>query len=170
MREREENFFTKHQKLIFCLAIIVLLLNIALYFLVPQQKSVQFSDTATEYSLTDNSFAREHKVEIDGYFMDSIVLGDTFTGTFVIEGLQGTEREDNAGLLQDGRIWRVVSQNENEQSADPDAAAVRYDKENNVWLISLRDPDHFLVIGIPTRQAACWRYAEAFGLDYQPEA
>ncbi len=170
MQEREETFFSKHYKLIFGLAFVVIFLNIALYFLVPQQKTVQVSGVVTEYSLTDSSFAREHEVEIDGFFMNSIALEDTFTGTFVIEGLRGTEREDKAELLQDGHTWKVVSQSENTQSDGPEAAVVRYDKENDVWLIALRDPDHFLVIGVPTRQAACWRYAEAFGLAYQPEA
>lgn len=166
MQEREENFFTRNRKLIFYAAIIVLLLNVAVYFLVPQQKTVKYSGVVTEYSLTDSSFAAEHEAQIDGYFMNSIVLGDTFTGTFAVEGVQGAEPADKAELLQDGRLWQVRSQD----GAAAEISGVRYDRENGVWLISLRDPDHFIAIGISGRPAACWRYAEAFGLHYQPEA
>ena len=170
MQEREGGFFTKHQKLIFWLAVIVVLVNIGIYLLVPQQKTVQFSGTVTEFSLTDSSFALDHDVVIDGYFLNSALLEDLFEGTFAVSGLEKTEVSDRAYLQQDGHLWRVYGRDEAGQPFSTGIAAVRYDKENDVWLISLNDPDHFLAVGIPTRQAACWRYAEAFGLSYKPEA
>ena len=170
MRDREENFFTKHQKLFFVLAIVVVLLNIGIYLIVPQQRSVQYTGTVTEYSLADSSFAAEHDVTIDGIFMDSILLEDTFEGTFAVSGLEKTETSDGAYLQRDGQLWRVYARDGAGNPLATGIAAVRYDRENGVWLMQLDDPDHFLVIGVSARNAACWRYAEAFGLSYKPEA
>lgn len=170
MQERDGNFLTKHQKLFFTLAVIVVLLNIGIYLLVPQQRNVQYTGTVTEYSLTDSTFAAEHDVLIDGYFMQSVLLADTFEGTFAVSGLEGTEESDGAFLQRDGQLWRVYARDGAGQPLTTGIAAVRYDKENDIWLMQRTDPDHFLVIGVSARNAACWRYAEAFGLSYKPEA
>ena len=170
MQDREENFFTKHQKLFFVLAIVVVLLNIGIYLLVPQQRDVQFTGTVTEYSLTDSTFAAEHEVLIDGCFMESVLLKDIFEGSFAVSGLDRTETADGAFLQRDGHLWRVYARDGAGQPLTTGIAAVRYDKENDIWLMQRTDPDHFLVIGVSARNAACWRYAEAFGLSYKPEA
>ena len=170
MREQEEGFFSRHRKLFFGFAVVVLLINIILYLLVPQQTTVRYSGTVTEYSLTDSSFAQEHDVCIDGSFMDSILLEDAFDGSFAVSGLKRTERSDRVRLQRDGQLWRVYAQDEAGQPLGTDIAAVRYDREDDIWLIGLQDADHFLAIGVPTRQAGCWRYADSFGLTYRPEA
>ena len=48
MHQQEENWFTRHKKFIFGFAVVVLLLNLLVALLAPQQTKVSWSGEATE--------------------------------------------------------------------------------------------------------------------------
>ena len=86
MHQQEENWFTRHKKFIFGFAVVVLLLNLLVALLAPQQTKVSWSGEATEYAVNDDDFAEVHTVALEGTLTSSVIGGTRFDGTLTISG------------------------------------------------------------------------------------
>lgn len=64
----------------------------------PFPTKVRCAGTAVEYSLSDESFAVEHQILIEGRYYRSVFLKDFYKGTFYISGVRDLEPDKQVTL------------------------------------------------------------------------
>lgn len=104
MGEENQNWFTRHRNAVLGIAIAVILLNIALYVFVPEQTEVLIDQTVTEYAADDESFAKEHTLQLSGMLTRSMLAKSTFEGTIWMSDVEGMDAPMGVHLTRaDGR-------------------------------------------------------------------
>ena len=176
MHQQEENWFTRHKKFIFGFAVVVLLLNLLVALLAPQQTKVSWSGEATEYAVNDDDFAEVHTVALEGTLTSSVIGGTRFDGTLTISGYDELDGM-TLHLERKNKRWQG---NFNTAAGQPVTTVVHEiygtkDFENlilDLWT-SVEEADdgrmhyefdlpaaHVLAFGVDTRMAALRRYLD----------
>ena len=155
MLGKEENWFQKHRGFILGFAIAVVLLNIALFILLPSETAVVSSGTGVEYSTADEAFAAEHEVQLSGTLVKAAFRPSAFAGELHIDGaawaLYGTHDESG---------WKMEIQPSEQGSSDPGCALldVRGDRDLTTVVLLLEgdgaDDVRFLSLAAGNRAAA----------------
>ena len=105
MNEESNNIFGRHRNLIFGFAVVILILNIALFVLVPQQTPVEINETVTEYAADDEAFAAEHTLQLTGTLTKSMIAKNTFEGTIWMSGVDGLDAPLGVHLTREDGRW-----------------------------------------------------------------
>lgn len=105
MNEESNNIFGRHRNLIFGFAVVILILNIALFVLVPQQTPIEINETVTEYAADDESFAVEHTLQLTGTLTKSMIAKNTFEGTIWMSGVDGLDTPLAMHLTREDGRW-----------------------------------------------------------------
>ena len=92
MLGRKETWFHRNRGFVLGFAAVVVLLNIALYILLPSETPVLSSGTGVEYSTADEAFAASHEVELKGVLTKRSFRPSTFEGEVRIDGAVWTRR------------------------------------------------------------------------------
>lgn len=158
MLGREETWFHKNRGFILGFSVVIVVLNIALFLLVPLEKVVSIDAAAPEFSAVDEAFRTEHTVQLDGTIISRSFQPDTFEGTLCVDGA-------SAGLngTRENGVWKFTWDGaQNDQILD-----LRGDREltNLVILFSAEaDGIRFLSVRADNRTAALHQRNE-----YYPE-
>ena len=107
MNEESNNIFGRHRNLIFGFAVVILILNIALFVLVPQQTPVEINETVTEYAADDENFAVEHTVQLTGTLTKSMIAKNTFEGTIWMSDVDGLDAPLGVHLTREDGRWHA---------------------------------------------------------------
>lgn len=176
MNERGITWFGRNRGFIFGFAVVILVLNLVILVLAPQQTPIRYTGTETAYDPQDESFAEEHTVIIDGTLTKSVFGKPQFQGTFYIDGVeQLTEdmtleltRENgrwNGGFLDGPRLVMTVGIADIEADKNfGDIIVVFWDRfeESGDHVMAAVDPENarFLCVGAKSRYQAIYRQQE----------
>lgn len=105
MGEESNNIFGRHRNLIFGFAVVILILNVVLFVLVPQQTPVAIDQTVTEYAADDEDFAAEHTLQLTGTLTKSVIAKNTFEGTIWMSGVDGLDAPLGVHLTREDGRW-----------------------------------------------------------------
>jgi len=141
MNEESNNIFGRHRNLIFGFAVVILILNIALFVLVPQQTPVEINETVTEYAADDENFAVEHTVQLTGTLTKSMIAKNTFEGTIWMSDVDGLDAPLGVHLTREDGRWHGYFTDESgqPQGASSDLAEINAGKDFDDIVITFWD-------------------------------
>lgn len=160
-------------------------LNVLIYLFVPTQKHISCDTDAIIYSVADESYEKPCHVSIDGYLTKSILLKNSFEGSFYITDIPGLEegmtlhltREDGAWkgyfctqagqTIQTG-VWDVEATKDFEKITVAFASVYQKD-EASIESSFSKDSATFLALDTPNRIYALRQYQELIASHYPDE-
>lgn len=170
--ERQENWFSRHRTFIFGFAVVIVLLNLALFLLVPQQRAIVWEGEATEYAVDAEDFAELRTVKLDAVLTTSILGGTSLDGTLTISGHGLTETPFH--LERQNRRWVGSFRDASGQPRTTEVHEIYSTKELETIVIDFwthfdqtdtqttaaLNPEsaHFLALDATSRQAALRQY------------
>lgn len=169
-------WFGKNRRFIFGFAVVILVLNLVILVLMPQQTAVRYTGTETAYDPQDESFAEEHTVTIDGTLTKSIFGKPQFLGTFYIDGVERLTEELMLELTREDGRWNGSFRDAAGQAMTVGIADIEADKnfgdiivifwdrfeESGDRVMASADPENarFLCVGAKSRYQAVYRQQE----------
>ena len=176
---KEKSWFQRHNTFFFVLALVVLVLNLVIWIFVPLKGTLRLETTAMEYSVSDESYAKERKIVIDGLLTQSVIYPDTFVGKFDIifeedepaqdltvhltrkDGKWQGHYEDAYGQAITTRVYDIEATKDFEKFTI--ALLTKYEKQGDTLTAGF-DPDNatFIAIGAESRVQALAQYRSFF--------
>ncbi len=81
----------KRSKTLLTVAVVLVVLNVLLFFLVPTQKNISYDEDAVIYSVSDEHYEKPCHVTLTGTLTQSVLLKDVFEGSLYITDVPGLE-------------------------------------------------------------------------------
>lgn len=159
MLGKKESWFQRNRGFILGFAVVVAVLNIALFIAMPTQSAVRFAGEAQEYAVLDETFVREHSVELEGTLTSRTFRPTEFAGTLCLDGTEW----NLVGARADG-VWEL-GVTAPELGADaPKVLAVRGDRELTSVVVLLEEGEdaRFISLHAGNRVAAMRNFETYF--------
>lgn len=176
MNERGITWFGRNRGFIFGFAVVILVLNLVILALTPQQTPIRYTGMETAYDPQDESFAEEHTVTIDGTLTKSMFGKPQFLGTFYVDGVERLTEDMTLELTRENGRWnggfrdavgRFVTVGIADMEADKnfgDMIVIFWDRfeQSGDQVRAAVDPENarFLCVGAKSRYQAIYRQQE----------
>ena len=95
----------KRSKTLLTVAVVLVVLNVLLFFLVPTQKTVSYDEDAVIYSVSDEHYEKPCHVTLTGTLTQSVLLKDVFEGSLYITDVPGLEDNMTIRLTRQNGAW-----------------------------------------------------------------
>lgn len=119
MRNENRNWFSRNRGFVFGFAVAILLLNLVIFALVPQQTSIFFDETVMEYWLEDETVAIPHTVQLTGTLSQSMFSKPVFDGTLCVSGIDALASPVRLQLTRKDGRWDANFYDDNGQALVP---------------------------------------------------
>lgn len=96
---------TKRSKTLLTVAVVLVALNVLLFFLVPTQKNIAIDEDAVIYSVSDEGYEAPCHVTLTGTLTQSVLLKDSFYGSLYIPDVPGLEDNMTIRLTRQNGAW-----------------------------------------------------------------
>lgn len=167
---------TKRSKTLLTVAVVLVALNVLLFFLVPTQKTIAVDEDAVIYSVSDESYEKPCHVTLKGALTQSVLLKDVFEGSLYIPDVPGLEDNMTIRLTRQNGAWegyiydwagQIIATGVWDVEATKDfehitiAFATTYERNGSQVRSSFdRDNATFLSLGAPNRAYALRQFQE----------
>ena len=95
----------KRSKTLLTVAVVLVVLNVLLFFLVPTQKNISYDEDAVIYSVSDERYEKPCHVTLTGTLTQSVLLKDVFEGSLYITDVPGLEDNMTIRLTRQNGAW-----------------------------------------------------------------
>ena len=95
----------KRSKKLLTVAVVLVVLNVLLFFLVPTQKTISYDEDAVIYSVSDENYEKPCHVTLTGTLTQSVLLKDVFEGSLYITDVPGLEENMTIRLTRQNGAW-----------------------------------------------------------------
>ena len=166
----------KRSKTLLTVAVVLVVLNVLLFFLVPTQKTISYDEDAVIYSVSDERYEKPCHVTLTGTLTQSVLLKDVFEGSLYITDVPGLEDNMTIRLTRQNGAWaghiydwagQIISTGVWDVEATKDFAditiafATTFEINGNQRHAGFdRDNATFLSLGAPNRAYALRKYQE----------
>ena len=150
----------KRSKTLLTVAVVLVVLNVLLFFLVPTQKTISYDEDAVIYSVSDENYEKPCHVTLTGTLTQSVLLKDVFEGSLYITDVPGLEENMTIRLTRQNGAWegQIISTSVWDVEATKDfehvtiAFATTYERTGSQVQASFdRGSATFLSLGAPNR-------------------
>ena len=99
----------KRSKTLLTVAVVLVVLNVLLFFLVPTQKTISYDEDAVIYSVSDERYEKPCHVTLTGTLTQSVLLKDVFEGSLYITDVPGLEDNMTIRLTRQNGAWAIFT-------------------------------------------------------------
>lgn len=158
---QENNWFRKHRNFFWGFAVVLLTAYLVLFLFVPTQKQIEYTGTVSEYSASDETVEIPHAVTVRGTLTKRVIGGNSFYGTFYIEGVEGQDRELKLSLTREKGRWVGGYETKDGEPAAAGVYEIASTQDMEDIVVALGEAGsfdaagaHFLTLGASTRRGA----------------